>query len=351
MVRNICLFLFALMSHSNLLSQNIDELVKRFDDDWYMSEYIGHGHVPTQWLRFDSLTQIASDGELIQLTKHTKPSVKWYSFEALVKRKNPEVFRVLVENIRDNDSLKMMSGCVITDTKVNSLMLGILGQYRLKLSPNLADFLLLDSKISRFRDYSIGMKYLVNVSDSILLFDNSTTRDELSRLLRRLNPESHYYNRIRALKDKISKRDYVVIISKFRHEEDLQLIENQLMSSNVHDRNSGLHAIKYFPHESLFEMLQKLKMKYAEYTAENLNYNLLWFYEAIVQYESRASLNLIHDLLGILNEVDLRAHSKHIWIALQKYPNEKLEEIRTHLQLSAEEINELQKLSFNKNNW
>src|SRR5258706_328682 len=71
------------------------------------------GSRSTQRVRYKVLNKLASDDELISLTYHTNPVVRYYSFRALVSRNSSKVFDILVRHMNDTATkVQTLSGCI-----------------------------------------------------------------------------------------------------------------------------------------------------------------------------------------------------------------------------------------------
>jgi hypothetical protein len=65
-----------------------------------------------QWERFEKLQNEATAEELVELTDHPNAVVKCYAFQALVTRKQADVFSVLVEHLTDMATVNTFQGCL-----------------------------------------------------------------------------------------------------------------------------------------------------------------------------------------------------------------------------------------------
>ncbi len=75
---------------------------------------------------------LADDNELKLLTKHSSPSVRGYSFWAMVEREHPSVKEIIIEHKDDSVYVFRMSGCVGYQEKLNDFLLSV-------VAPNCVD--------------------------------------------------------------------------------------------------------------------------------------------------------------------------------------------------------------------
>ena len=89
--------------------------------------HVGYvGFRSKQYERFYSLTQIATDNELIVLTDHKDEKVRAYTFWALGKRNYSDIKIILEKHLTDTASFVFHQGCVFRSQKVNYFFLDIL---------------------------------------------------------------------------------------------------------------------------------------------------------------------------------------------------------------------------------
>ena len=69
---------------------------------------------------------LAEDDELIKLTNHSSPSVRGYSFWALVEREHPKVKEIILQHVDDSVYIGRMSGCIGFQEKLNDFMFSII---------------------------------------------------------------------------------------------------------------------------------------------------------------------------------------------------------------------------------
>ena len=83
------------------------------------------GSKPRVYTWFEKLMQLAEDDELILLTNHSSPTVRGYSFWALVERDNPKVKGIMLEHFDDSVYIDRMSGCIGYQEKLNDFLFSI----------------------------------------------------------------------------------------------------------------------------------------------------------------------------------------------------------------------------------
>lgn len=61
--------------------------------------------------QYDQLNKIATSEELIFLTDHVSPAVRYYAFRALTNRRSEKVFEILVKHMTDTMRVTNFMGC------------------------------------------------------------------------------------------------------------------------------------------------------------------------------------------------------------------------------------------------
>ena len=84
------------------------------------------GNMTEQYKRFNSLTQVATDKELIILTDHKSEKVRAYAFWASAKRNYTDIKTILEKHLGDTSRFDYYSGCMYTPQKVNYFFLDVL---------------------------------------------------------------------------------------------------------------------------------------------------------------------------------------------------------------------------------
>ena len=84
------------------------------------------GRTTEQYKRLLSLTQLASDNELVILTDHANEKVRAYAFWALAKRKYSNILQILEKHLGDTSTIEFYSGCMMTPKRVNYFYLDVL---------------------------------------------------------------------------------------------------------------------------------------------------------------------------------------------------------------------------------
>lgn len=118
------------VSINDSLQPFVDSLIKF---DAIFDEAVGYGgSKPEVYTWFEKLAQSAENDELIRLTSHSSPTVRGYSFWALVEREDPKVKEIMLEHVDDSVYIERMSGCLGYQEKLNDFMLSI-------IAPNCVD--------------------------------------------------------------------------------------------------------------------------------------------------------------------------------------------------------------------
>jgi len=323
--------------------QKLEGVVGRMIGVGYQVKYVFDGDQATaQWLRFDSLSLLATDEQLIELTGHSDPAVKCYSFQALIERKSPSVFGIISEHLNDTDVLSMIVGCHGDSKTIIDFMIHKLSTRNQILTPMLHNELSCNSKLKNIKNYDEGVKWFYNIADSTMLFDDKSSKISLSRLMRRLNPKPHYYNKVKEIRDSFDRRDFIVLLSKFRRDKDKNEILKYLDSYNINNKEAAFIAVRNFPDTIFFSRLEQLHDEITSKAVNGISKYLLSYYEAIVQYKSDKALSLIRETLSKRNNI-AKSHSVHIWFALDNYPNPKYADIKKGIALTRKDVKEIER--------
>ncbi|XOV68682.1 MAG: hypothetical protein ACFHU9_05770 [Fluviicola sp.] len=106
------------------LQPYVDSLI---EFDAIFDEAVGYaGSKPTVYVWFEKLMELGEDKELILLTKHSSPTVRGYSFWALVEREHPKVKEIMLQHVDDSVYIDRMSGCIGYHEKLNDFLFSII---------------------------------------------------------------------------------------------------------------------------------------------------------------------------------------------------------------------------------
>jgi hypothetical protein len=98
-------------------------------DGYYVYAFLGIPPQPSgQWNRYLSLSSLATNEELVVLTKHAIPTVRCYSFLSLVKREDPRICEVLQRLLSDTAEVSTVAGCIVVRKSVRDVCNDIVGR-------------------------------------------------------------------------------------------------------------------------------------------------------------------------------------------------------------------------------
>jgi hypothetical protein len=233
----------------------------------------------------EELQTTASEEELIQLTKSENPLMRIFSLEALIKNNSSHIYDLLLAHCNDT--------AIVTVAYWGYDIIG--GRLR---KESVRDIVFELSSHNRVLEKKI---------DQWLIFHDNQIQKTLF-VLESIKPKRRYYQRVVDL----AHEDYygaIVTLCKFRKEKDIPLIHSVCMQYLREEDYIWLPAsptsgIKYFPHESLFEVLKEAihRNEYVDITS-------------IIEYENQASADL---LLTYINDPEANEYisfqdTKSVW--------------------------------------
>jgi len=301
----ILVLLLSQFSYGQEISKKIQKVVDKIaEDNMYKSSAVGYaGERTKQWDRFIELSEKATDEDLIILTDHKSPAVKCYSFQALAERNNPKTFEILLNHLKDNDTIETFHGCLMSSQLVGDFFLDV-------VTPNYISF-----EAYKLNDVQ------KNTVDSLLLFDKEVKLAAKSHLLESIEPKASFYNRIKEIYEKENSKSALLAISKYQNPDDKELIAKWLIKEKTNDRYYGLRAVKNFPDPYFFPYIKKIQQQEIK-KPTGFNYRLIRIlYLTTVQYKNKESRALIENTLDNAKNSTLEYHSEYIWLALTKYPD------------------------------
>lgn len=237
------------------------------------------GIKPIQYKRFEILKKVTSTRKLKKLFKnHPSRAVKCYSFWALLDR-NEEVnlFELLESELSDERKVSTMFGCIISQTTVT-------------------DFL-----IQMSREY---LNVIENETlDSLIIYsDNNLSSREY--LLSTINPTKDYYDRIKELVLGKSSQTAIIALAKFRNENDINLLLNELRDT-LKEKYYTLLSIKNFPHNIFIDDLLDIQHKMLLKVTGIDHIAIRSLYKALVRYDNILIAERLEGLINIANELEL----------------------------------------------
>jgi hypothetical protein len=231
------------------------------------------GRKPLQYKRFELLNTFSSTRTLKRLYhNHRSPAVKSYSFFALRDRvDSDELFDLLKEGIYDDRELTVQFGCIIGGSMVADLLIDFSRDY------------LTDKHNSEL--------------DSLLLYSDICSHSQ-NLLLRTMNPNTNHYPRIKELAAIKMKPEALISLAKFRQEEDILIIKQQLNNPNI-DLYYPLLAVKHFPAEDFIPDILKIQKEKIRKFGD-INYLAIRaLYKALVRFDCSIIESKLKELISL----------------------------------------------------
>lgn len=283
--------------HSKIVTQLVKEIAT---DNVLQGPAVGvAGKRPEQWDRFEALKSTASDDELLALTDDTNAVVRCYSFTALAQKNTVDLLPVVLKHLADSAVIHTFFGC-------------------LKSSQRTGDFFL-ETVTANYDSTSFFLTNSQNkIIDSVLLFQKGNILEAKNRMLSELQPAEHYYNRLRQLVVEEKNKTAVIALARYRKPQDKSFIE-ALLNDEINHR-FGLSAVINFPDASFFPTLEQILFRKIKKNTNNYDGDLLTLYQAIIQYKTKESKQLLKKALQETKDMQHIYHSDYIHHALKKYP-------------------------------
>ncbi len=291
-------------------------------DNQYKSSGVGYGGVRTsQWERFVTLKDIATNEELQRLTAHTNSVVRCYSFQALAERHDSTIFSILLNHLKDNEYVSTFQGCIMSSTTVGDFFVNV-------VTPNYIS-------LSAYKLTELERQTL----DSILIFDPQIKLSAKSRLIKDLQPIPRYYERIRQIVKEEKNPTAAITLARFQNENDIDIIKN--FFKNEKTEYYAIYAAREFPHKDFYPALMKIferewKERYYDYSKWRI------LYQALAKYDNEQTLNFFERTIKAKNKFRRQTLGKYLMIAITKYPNENFEVLKPRIKLDGYYMNAVQ---------
>lgn len=282
-------------------------------DNQYKSSGVGYGGVRTsQWERFVTLKDIATNEELRQLTNHTNSVVRCYSFQALAERQDSMTFSILLNHLKDNEYISTFRGCIVSGTTVGDFFVNVVTPRYISNSA----YKLTESEQGKL--------------DSILIFDPKIKLSAKSRLLRDLPPKAQYHERVRQIAKKEKNPTAAITLARFQNENDIDILKD--FFKNEKTEYYAVYAAREFPHKDFYPALVKIferewKDKYYDYPKWRI------LYQALAKYDNEQTLEFFERTINAKKQFRRQTLGKYLMIAITKYPTENFEALKPRIKL------------------
>jgi len=262
------------------ISNKTNRIVKKIEKvNFLMGSAVGaSGMTPKQFENFEELKKTASIEELIMLTNHPNGVVRCYSFWALLRLKNINLFSIVKNHLNDDTVVQTQFGCIGDVEKVGDFYLQLVTTDYEDEDDNIK---LLDKK---------QLKEL----DSLLIYSDNNLNMRFNAILI-AEPTEALYPKLRDLVVKENNQSALVTLAKYKNPNDVELILKNRDKDQNDDGESGhfytFRAIQNFPDSRFLPFLEKRLNE----TLDNDHYSNEWreLYKAIASYKNEKALELL----------------------------------------------------------
>lgn len=281
-----------------------------------------------QYDRYLTLSEIASNDELVLLCRMPSPVVKAYAFRILAERYDPVVFNILLEHLHDKSLLKLgelenYSFDSYTDYYLGDFFYSSLLDYSTAFVEgetlswiftvygiNLLYTFENTYFVKPFKGYRLTQAELDYITFQ-LLYDSNVELYAKKHVLLHSKFEEEDYDQLRKLLVESNTPEAAVPLAKFELQEDLPLFTALLESNIKEDKFYGLLAARNFKHETLFDKIEEIHLT----KFQNEKIDTGWVdavYEVLFAYKTPRSKELLHFSLDNLNTAIEDYHLKKI---------------------------------------
>jgi hypothetical protein len=265
----------------------------------------------------DETLDISND-ELITLTNSNTTLIKCLAFQALSERNDSVVFDILMKHLTDKELIITFNG-------------GCFGNY-----VSIGEFMINQVHLTKLNEVKSKFQLTENQKatlDSTILFNDSINLKYKHRLIFKLPSIETNYS---YLKDKAQNSVFytsIVPLSKYKKNDDLELIKTYLESSIIEKNEYGTKAAEIFPHKSFLPyLLKELKPYFRKQYYSESNYKTQNLFNALVQYESEL---VYKNFEKIIEKKKLSTRlSFFLMQALKNYPSEFYDLIEFEIRLT-----------------
>ncbi|MGL5785626.1 MAG: hypothetical protein ACRCX4_02225 [Bacteroidales bacterium] len=237
---------------------------------------------------FGQVRQLATDEEVMQLTKSLEPHVRVYGVMIASERETVDKYSLLVSHLKDAAEVDVKSDDKCSRRKVGDFYVHF-------LYPSLSE----TEK---------------NKIDSTILYDKTNKLICISDVMNRLSPQEAHYPRIREIYNKERRKDALEYLARYQQEQDVNLIMSELKRSYSTDVNRALRAVEVFPNPVflpvLLDMYSQLQQKELHDAVDVsllfkalINYELIKVYALLKNSVIRGDQDFGNTYAGILKDV------------------------------------------------
>jgi hypothetical protein len=308
------------MNAQDSIRKNILKISEKIEKGIIENSYVYEPPRPSsQYQNFIDLKNKATIKELYSLCEFPSSTVRCYAFWALAyKDKSNGLINKLIAHLNDTAEVQILFGDIGWSQTVGDFYYNV-------LRPDYVD--------TEVRKLTKDENVLI---DSILLYNKKINNASKDLLLTNIEPKSKYYDRIKEIAIEEKNPIAVFALSKFKQPEDLIFVSNLLDNKNT--QYWGFRSIMNFQ-DSIFKPKLEAFQKVEIPKKGGFDYpKLRVFYKAVASYQDNWAHDLMQNTLQNAEPVAKKYHSKYIWIACKKYPNQLFSDLVNQIKLSEFEL-------------
>ncbi len=277
----IFLFLTIISSGQSLFDKNsvsnkTKKVVKKIAkiNELMDSAVYGSGIRPKQWDNFEELEKIATKKELIELTNHPNGVVRCYSFWALTKRKDINLFSFIKEHLTDDELVNTQFGCIGGQEMVGDFYIQLISSDENDLETETLNK-------SEFKEL-----------DSLLIYKPNKLSSRFYAILR-AEPTEMLYPKVKELVVNENNPSALITLAKYKKNQDIETIKK--FKDITEDEDDGYiytyRAISEFPKIEFLPLLEENLKK----TLDKTHFSNEWreLYRTIASYKNIKALELL----------------------------------------------------------
>jgi hypothetical protein len=257
------------------ISKQTEQIVRKIEkvNELMSSAVYESGTRPLQYDNFAELQKKATKDELIELTNHPNGVVRCYAFWALSYDTSANLFPIVINHISDTTSVKTQFGCIGSREKIGDFFIDV-------VTPQYID---LNSKKLTTTAYEYLDSVLIYTQNSLYAKENAISRAKLT---------DNFYERARELVLKENNQSALVMLAKFKREQDIPLILNNKQKGERYDQLFFTYkAISEFPNSAFLPLLKKSLYEAINEGAWSTEWREL--YKAIASFKNDTALQLL----------------------------------------------------------
>ncbi|MBL0740718.1 hypothetical protein [Chryseolinea lacunae] len=250
--------------------------------------------------------------ELVELTNHNSPIVRWYGFKALTQRSENAAFQVITSHLQDTIQISTYSSCLERDEFVGDYFLDVFRGHE---------------AISHDSLHS-------NTLDSLLIFTPNKL-EARNWAIRRAGKKLKYYSKIRevAITDRLAGA--VIALANFKRAEDADIIMEMKVTGEPfrhYPLATTFFAISKFPHPKFLPFLED---HLQQIMSKPPGVESSFFYQAISNYNNKQGGVLLARGFQINDKALRSKHLEELSRALTKNSNPIYKDLRKRITTEA----------------